>query len=78
VIEQEDACVYESLIAVGEWKGLHDSSQMLELDEHDLVNSIDGENEGNQNTMENDFETRCHVGVGALVLPRLQCQLRVS
>jgi hypothetical protein len=35
VIEQEDACVYESLIAVGDWKGLHDRSQMLELDEHD-------------------------------------------
>ncbi|SRR6266702_1244496 len=74
-------CVHESLTAVGEWKGLHDRTQ-LELDEHDSVNNNDGENEGNQNTMENDFETRLRVGVGvgdlvgALVFP--QSRLRGS
>ena len=80
-------CVYESLRAAGEWKGLHDRTQkLLELDEYDSVNNVDGENEGNQNTMENDFETRHHVDVGALVgalvdalvFPQPQCQLRGS
>lgn len=54
-------CVHESLRVEGEWKGLHDRNQkILGLDEYDSVNnnheSVDGENEGNQNTMENDLE----------------------
>lgn len=79
-------CVHESLWAEGEWKGLHDRTQkILELDEYDSVNNnVDG-NEGNQNTIENDFETglrRVGVGVGALVgalvFPQSQYQLRGS
>lgn len=66
-------CVRVSLRAEEEWKGLHDRTQKIpELDESDWANNVDDVNEGNQNTIENDSETRrrvrVHVGVGVGVL----------